>query len=83
VVLPEFEETRTRRQKTRFAHYGPIIAGGRLIVASGDGVIRQFDTASGAFLGTLELPGGAASNPIVANGVLYVVSKRGQLVAFR
>ncbi len=83
VELPGFEETRERRQKTRFAHYGPIMAGGRLIVASSDGLIRQFDPVSGALLGTLDLPGGAASNPVVAGGMLYVVSKRGQLLAFR
>lgn len=83
IALPGFEESRARRQKTRFVHYGPIIAGGRLIVASSDGVIRQFDPASGALVGTVDLPGGAASNPVVANGTLYVVSKRGQLLAFR
>lgn len=83
VELPSFEENRERRQKTRFAHYGPILAGGRLIVASSDGLIRQFDPASGALVGTIEIAGGAASNPIVANGVLYVVTKRGQLAAFR
>jgi outer membrane protein assembly factor BamB len=83
VALPGFEETRERRQKTRFAHYGPILAGGRLIVASSDGLIRQFDPTSGALVGTIEIPGGAASNPVVANGTLYVVTKRGQLLAFR
>lgn len=83
VALPGFEESRERRQKTRFAHYGPILAGNRLIIASGDGLIRQFDPASGALVGSLELPGGAAANPVVAGNVLYVVSQRGQLVAFR
>ena len=83
VELPGFEENRERRQKTRFAHHGPIIAGGRVIVASGDGLIRQFDPTSGALVGTIQIPGGAASNPIVANNTLYVVSKRGQLLAFR
>lgn len=83
VKLPGFVESRERRQKTRFAHYGPIIAGGRLIVASTDGLIRQFDPASGALVGTIDIPGGAASNPIVAQGTLYVVSKRGNLLAFR
>jgi len=83
VVLPGFEESRERRQKTRFAHYGPILAGNRLIVASGDGLIRQFDPTSGALVGTVEIPGGAASNPVVANGILYVVTGRGQLMAFR
>ncbi len=83
VALPGFEETRERRQKTRFAHYGPILAGGRLIVASSDGVLRQFDPVSGALIGTVDIPGGAASNPVVAGGTLYVVTGRGQLMAFR
>lgn len=83
VQLPGFVETRERRQHTRFAHYGPILAGGRLIVASGDGVIRQFDPISGGLVGMVELPGGAASAPVVAGGVLYVVSQNGQLHAFR
>ena len=83
VELPGFEENRERRQKTRFAHYGPIIAGGRVIVASSDGLIRQFDPASGALVGTIDLPGGASSNPIVVNDTLYVVTGRGQLAAFR
>ncbi len=83
VALPRFEESRVRRQKTLFGQYGPIVAGGRVIVASGDGVLRQFDPVSGSLVGQIDLPGGAASNPVVANGTLYVVSARGQLLAFR
>ncbi|MGJ8610906.1 MAG: PQQ-binding-like beta-propeller repeat protein, partial [Octadecabacter sp.] len=44
---------------------------------------RQFDPTSGALVGTIEITGGAASNPVVANGTLYVVTNRGQLLAFR
>ena len=65
------------------AHYGPILAGGRLIVASSDGLIRQFDPVSGALVGTVAIAGGAATNPVVAGQTLYVVSKTGQLHAFR
>jgi len=83
-ALPTFEDdTRTRRQKRVFAHFGPVLAGGRLIVTSSDGLIRQFDPASGALLGQVELPGGAASGPVVAGETLYVLSKNGQLHAFR
>ncbi|MGB2893874.1 MAG: PQQ-binding-like beta-propeller repeat protein, partial [Albidovulum sp.] len=39
--------------------------------------------ASGALAGSVELPGGAASAPAVAGGVLYVVTKDGKLRAFR
>jgi outer membrane protein assembly factor BamB len=83
-ALPTFEdEEQTRRQKSIFAHYGPVLAGGRLIVTSSDGLIRQFDPTSGALLGQLELPGGAASGPVIAGETLYVLSKNGQLHAFR
>jgi len=81
--LPEFAETRLRQQRTVFAHYGPVLAGGRLLVASSDGLIRSFDPTSGAEIGAVEIPGGAASHPVVAGETLYVVSKTGQLVAFR
>lgn len=83
VELPQYEETRVRGQRTVYAHYGPILAGARLIVASSDGFIREFDPASGALIGTTPIAGGAASNPVVAEQTLYVVSKDGQLVAFR
>ncbi|PWG16581.1 PQQ-like beta-propeller repeat protein [Salibaculum griseiflavum] len=83
VELPGFVERRERRQSTRYEHYGPVLAGGRLIVASSDGLIRQFDPVDGSLIGTLEIRGGATSNPVVADGTLYVLSKRGQLLAFR
>ena len=83
VDLPGFVESRERRQSTRHEHYGPVLAGGRLIVASSDGLVRQFDPVSGDLVGTLEVRGGATSNPVVAGGTLYVVTKRGQLLAFR
>ncbi len=83
VTLPGFVENRPGFMRTKFAHYGPVLAGGRLIVPSSDGVIRQFDPASGTPLGDLAIAGGAASNPVVAGGALYVVNKDGQLVAFR
>ena len=83
VNLPNFTDGKTERQRRVYAHYGPVLAGGRLIVTSSDGVIRQFDPTSGALIGTVDLPGGAASAPVVAGQTLYVVSKDGKLHAFR
>lgn len=81
--LPFFVKDKPRRQRDIFAHMGPVIAGGRLYVASSDGLIRAFDPASGALIGTTEIPGGATTAPVVAGGVMYVVSKNGELYAFR
>lgn len=82
--LPFFEPTRRlNKRKDVYAHYGPVLAGGRLWVASDDGLLRGFDPASGDLAAQVELPGGAATDPVVAGRTLYVVSKRGQLLAFR
>ncbi len=83
VALPRFVEDRARRQHTLYAQFGPVLAGGRLLVASAEGIIRQFDPVSGTSLGDVALPGGAASGPVVAGGTLYIVTKAGQLLAFR
>ena len=81
--LPLFVKSRPRRQKEVYAHYGPVLAGNRLIVASGDGPLRSFDPASGDLISQVDIPGGAASNPVIAGRTLYVLSARGQLLAFR
>ena len=83
VEMPYFEATKPSKLKAITAHQGPVLAGGRLVVASGDGVLRLFSPTDGALVGAVPLPGGAASAPILAGGVLYVVSSRGQLNAFR
>ena len=81
--LPFFTKDRPRRQAEIFAHHGPIIAGGNLIVASSDGQLRLFDPASGALRRSVSMPGGATTNPVVAGRTLYVVTTKGQLAAFR
>lgn len=83
VPLPNFVKDRPRQQSAVFSHYGPIIAGGRVIVASDDGVLRSYNPVDGSLTGTTEIPGGATTAPVVAGGVLYVVSAKGQLHAFR
>jgi len=76
-------DAKARNQSRIYTHFGPVLAGGRLVVVSSDGVLRQFDPASGAVVGQVALPGGAASGPALAGGMLFVVSGKGQLLAFR
>jgi outer membrane protein assembly factor BamB len=85
VDLPGYEPVRRpqRRRDSAYTNHGPIMAGGRLIVASSDGVIRSFDPASGDLVGQTEIRGGATTRPVVANGTLYVVSTNGVLHAYR
>ncbi|NNE53936.1 MAG: PQQ-binding-like beta-propeller repeat protein [Sulfitobacter sp.] len=83
VPLPNFVKDKPRRQSEVYAHHGPIVAGGRVIVASNDGLIRSFDPTNGSLLATTEIDSGATTAPVVAGGTLYVVSTKGQLHAFR
>lgn len=82
--LPFFvRETKTQKRRQIYAHYGPVLAGGRLWIASTDDQLRAFDPVDGAQALSVPLQGGAATAPVVAGGVLYVVSANGQLLAFR
>lgn len=82
-TLPLFPEDRVRRRRGSFAHYGPVLAGGRLIVVSSDGVMREFDPRSGAMLRQTDLGAAATAGPVVVREVLYVLTENGQLHAFR
>lgn len=84
VDLPGFvPKRRKKRIRDVFTNFGPVLAGGRLWVASGDGFLRGFDPVGGALAASVELPGGASTRPIVVGGVMYVVSAEGKLLAFR
>ena len=83
VELPLYVRERERRRKAVFTHFGPLMASGRLVVASGDGEIRFFNPEDGSALGSLDIRGGAATNPIIVGGTLYVVDADGRLNAYR
>ncbi len=83
VDLPEFTSARAKKYLRIYNHFGPVLAGGRVVTASSDGALRLFDPANGAVVATAAIPGGAASGPVLAEGLLFVVSAKGQLLAFR
>ena len=83
VAMPYFTKEKIKKRKGIFAHYGPVLAGGRVMVVSSDGLLRAFDPTDGSLTYTAEIPGGAAAQPAVAGGTLYVVGGSGQLHAFR
>lgn len=83
VDLPGFVKDKPGKRGPIFAHYGPIMAGSRIVVASNDGYLRFFNPVDGALVHQVEVPGGATTTPVVAGQTLYVVSTKGQLHAFR
>lgn len=83
VEMPYFTKDKAKKRKAIYPHFGPVLAGGRLVVAGGDGTLRLFSPTDGALVGSVDIPGGAATQPALAGGTLYVVSGKGQLHAFR
>jgi outer membrane protein assembly factor BamB len=80
--LPQYRDERRRRDA--IPHHGPMLAGGRLWVASGDGVLRAFAPGGRRpLVGSVALPAPAAAAPAVARGVMYVVTTDGRLHAFQ
>ena len=81
--LPLFTKTRIKKRKAIYSHYGPVLAGGRLLVASNDEKLRSYDPGTGSLISSQTLPAGATTNPVVAGATLYLVTENGQLHAFR
>ncbi len=81
--LPLYRTARLKRRQGMYAHFGPVLAGGRLWIASSDGALRSFHPVTGALANSIELPDGAASRPIAFGNALYVVDRSGTLHAFR
>ena len=81
--LPFYRAERIRRRQGIHAHFGPVLAGGRLWVASSDGALRGFDPATGAPAARIPIPGGGASRPIAFGDALYVMGRDGTLNAYR
>ena len=83
VDLPGFLKDKPSKRGAIVAHYGPILAGGQIVVASNDETLRFFDPRDGSLNRSVEVPGGASTQPIVVDGTLYLVSGKGELLAYR
>jgi outer membrane protein assembly factor BamB len=84
VDLPRYERAdKPRKLKSVWPAFGPVLASGRIWIASGDGYLRSFNPEDGALLGIVELPAGAASRPIVVSGMMMLMTEKGDLIGMR
>jgi outer membrane protein assembly factor BamB len=79
--LPAFENPRAKRGP--ISYVGPVLAGGRLILAGDNGVLVNIDPATGAFQSQTNVGAPVSLSPVVAGGTLYLLDDRGRLHAFR
>jgi outer membrane protein assembly factor BamB len=81
--LQSFSSKRFGGSKKFIRHYGPIIAGNQIVLASSDGFIRFYNPETGEQITELKIKNGATTNPIVVNETLYLITQDGNLRAFR
>lgn len=62
---------------------GPLLAGGRLVLASSTGEIVYVNPADGSVLRTVRHIAPFSLAPVVANGVMYTLDDTGMLTAWR
>ena len=62
---------------------GPVLASGRLWIASSEGVIQSVDINTGEPAPFTELDGAVSLPPVVANDTLYVLDDSGRITAWR
>ena len=79
--LQAFENPKTR--ETRVSWSNPILAGGRVVVASSIGDLVALSPETGDIIQTHKLREPINLSPVLANGTLYVLSDEGTLFAWR
>jgi outer membrane protein assembly factor BamB len=62
---------------------GPVLAGGRLILAGSNGALVNVDPVTGAVQSQTRIGDGVSFQPIVADGSLILLTNGGRLVAYR
>jgi outer membrane protein assembly factor BamB len=79
--LPRYRDQKDR--KGPISYVGPVLAGGRLVVAGSNGALINVDPVSGTFQSQVKLEDGVSFQPVVANNTLYLLTDSGRLVAYR
>lgn len=62
---------------------GPVLGGGRLILANTEGRLVNVDPATGKLLSEVKAGGPIRQTPIIANNTLYVLTEDGRITAWR
>lgn len=79
--LPAFRNPEKKKDAIRWT--GPVLAGGRLVVANSEGQIMQIALADGAMTPLASVKAPISLPPIVAGGMLYILDESGQITAMR
>lgn len=79
--MPRWENE--AKQEDPIHWVGPVLAGGRLVLASSNKQLASVNPLNGKIMATQALAGPAAVAPVVAGGTVFVVTDDGALLALR
>ena len=79
--LPRWEDEEDKKGPIRY--HGPVLAGGRLIVAGNNGALINVNPTDGSFQSQADVGGPVTFEPVVAGGMLYLLTGEGRLIAYR
>jgi outer membrane protein assembly factor BamB len=71
------------QDETPIVYHGPILAGGRAIIATSAGDVIEVAPEDGSELRRFSVEKGLAAAPIVAQETLYLLSRDGVLFAYQ
>jgi len=77
---------RYRNQKKRsgpITWFGPVLAGGRLVLTNSQGEIVYASPTDGSVAQTVETKVAFALPPVIANSTLYTLDQKGRITAYR
>jgi outer membrane protein assembly factor BamB len=72
-----------KKKKGPISWYGPILAGGRLIIANSRGAVWVVAPEDGTATEVADVKSDVSLAPIVANNTLYILDDSGRISAFR
>ncbi len=72
-----------KKRKNPIFWFGPLLAGGRLIVLNSEGQVVSVSPATGEISDRLKGTGPYSLPPLVANNMLYVIDDKGKISAYR
>lgn len=82
--INQLQNFRNEKSKSGLISYvGPVLAGGRLIVAGSNGVLVNINPVNGSFQSQTGVRASVRLPPVVANSTLYLLDEDGRLHAFR
>ncbi|MEN6544399.1 PQQ-binding-like beta-propeller repeat protein [Parvibaculum sp.] len=79
--LPRYEDVEAKENPIEWS--GPLLVSDKLIFVSTTGKAEMVSAKTGEIKGELDLPGKTLIAPIVADGIVYVLTDDAELVAFK